>query len=316
MTTAPTFESISAKQLMNKVNAPSMPFQWSINPYRGCTHGCSFCYARTTHTFMGLTADDTFRQHVFMKENAAEVLERELHRKLRSHHGDYEALARAIGLVNIGTATDPYQPIEARQKLTRQCLEVLAHYQVPTSITTRSPLILRDIDILQQMRLQAIHISVNTLDKTIWRNLEPSTPSPVKRLEAIQTLSHEDLPVGVLLAPILPFLTDSNEHLSEVLDGVASHGAQFAIPSILRLNGEVKSWFLQTLRTHDPELESHYTRLYRGAYASTSYSRLILARAHKLLHQRRIPSYAPTDPVKPRILPSDNSHSVQLLLPI
>ncbi|MCL6625886.1 MAG: radical SAM protein, partial [Alicyclobacillus shizuokensis] len=194
---APKFDDISTRQVMNRVTAPGMPFQWSINPYRGCTHGCSFCYARVTHTYLGMGADDTFRSRIFVKADAPDVLAEQLERRLRRLGGDMDRLVREVGLVTLSTATDPYQPIEARRKLTRQCLNVLAAYQVPTSITTRSPLILRDIDILKQVRLHAINISVHTLDKQVWRRLEPATPAPEKRLAAVRKLAANGLPVGV-----------------------------------------------------------------------------------------------------------------------
>ncbi|WP_206916853.1 SPL family radical SAM protein [Alicyclobacillus suci] len=293
----PVFESITPKQVMNKVTAPEMPFQWSINPYRGCTHGCSFCYARVTHTYMGLAADDTFRHHVFVKENASDVLNAQLRRKLKHHQGDYARLQKDIGLVNIGTATDPYQPIEAHKRETRKCLEVLAHYGIQTSITTRSPLIRRDIDILKQMNIQSIHLSVNTLDKSVWRNLEPATPAPQKRLETIQTLADAGLPVGILLAPIIPHLTDSREQLHDVIRLAIQHGAHFIIPSVLRLSGEVKTWFLQTIQRHYPELVGKYQRLYQGAYAPQSYVRPLMDSVHAMLDELQMTTDIPPRPL-------------------
>ncbi|WP_284286132.1 SPL family radical SAM protein [Alicyclobacillus fastidiosus] len=285
MRTPPTFENISAKQVMNKVTSPAMPFRWSLNPYRGCTHGCSFCYARTTHTYMGMTPDDSFRQHIFIKENAADVLEAQLARKLKALRGNYAKLAEELGLLNIGTATDPYQPIEARRRETRKCLEVLARYHVPTSITTRSPLILRDLDILQQMNVHSVNISVNTLDKAVWRNLEPATPSPMKRLETVRALADAGVPTGILMAPILPFLTDSSEQVHEVVAAAAEYHSGFVIPSVLRLNPEVKTWFLRIIDQHYPELTAKYRQLYRGAYAPQSYVQPLMQSAKAVMHK-------------------------------
>ncbi|MFB5189757.1 SPL family radical SAM protein [Alicyclobacillus fastidiosus] len=305
MRTPPTFENISAKQVMNKVTSPAMPFRWSLNPYRGCTHGCSFCYARTTHTFMGMTPDDSFRQHIFIKENAADVLEVQLARKLKAHRGNYDKLAEEVGLLNIGTATDPYQPIEARRRETRKCLEVLARYRVPTSITTRSPLILRDLDVLQNMDIHSVNISVNTLDKAVWRNLEPATPAPAKRLETVRTLTDASVPAGILMAPILPFLTDSNEQLHEVISAAAEHHAAFLIPSVLRLNPEVKTWFLRTIDEHYPELTAKYRGLFRGAYAPQSYVQPLMQCAKALMHKFGLSSGSTFRSLEPRF---DRTH--------
>lgn len=305
MRTPPTFENISAKQVMNKVTSPAMPFRWSLNPYRGCTHGCSFCYARTTHTFMGMTPDDSFRQHIFIKENAADVLEVQLARKLKAHRGNYEKLAEEVGLLNIGTATDPYQPIEARRRETRKCLEVLARYRVPTSITTRSPLILRDLDVLQNMDIHSVNISLNTLDKAVWRSLEPATPAPAKRLETVRTLTDASVPAGILMAPILPFLTDSNEQLHEVISAAAEHHAAFLIPSVLRLNPEVKTWFLRTIDEHYPELTAKYRGLFRGAYAPQSYVQPLMQCAKALMHKFGLSSGSTFRSLEPRF---DRTH--------
>ncbi|WP_228268274.1 SPL family radical SAM protein, partial [Klebsiella pneumoniae] len=141
-----------------------MPFSWSINPYRGCFHGCSFCYARATHRFLDMKADDSFQNHIFVKSNAAESLEKQLEKLAKKYGRNPDVLAQQVGLVAIGTATDPYQPVEGKAKLTRECLKVLAKYQVPTTITTRSPLVLRDLDLLRQMPIVSINVSISTLD--------------------------------------------------------------------------------------------------------------------------------------------------------
>lgn len=292
MRKAPTFEDITSKQVMNKVTAASMPFRWSLNPYRGCTHGCSFCYARSTHTYMGLASDDTFRQHVFVKSSAAAVLEAQLTRQLRKHDGNYDKLANDIGLIAIGTATDPYQPIEARRRITRECLEVLARFQVPISITTRSPLILRDLDILQHMQVRSINISVNTLDKTVWRNLEPATPAPMKRLEAVQAMAVAGLTAGVFLAPIIPYLTDSVEQLHEVVTAATAHKTSFIMPSVMRLTPEVKAWFLQTIDLHYPQLSDKYQQLYRFAYPPFAYVNPLMNTVRMLMRKYCVSSHA------------------------
>lgn len=276
------YEPIRSKTILNKVNAPSMPFQWSINPYRGCQHGCSFCYARATHTFLGMEADDAFQNHIFLKANAAEALEAQLIKIARSRSG-----LKSIGHVAIGTATDPYQPAEAKAKLTRQCLEVLAKYKIPVSITTRSPLILRDIDVLRRMPVTSVNFSIHTLDMTIWRNMEPSTPAPRQRLKAVRELAEAGIPAGIFLAPILPLLTDRPADLQAVIEAAAEHRAQFVMASFLRFNRpEVKVWFFQMLSQTYPHLAEPYAKLYDGSPTlPPSYREPVMKKIRALLRQ-------------------------------
>jgi DNA repair photolyase len=287
------YEEMMAKQTMNRVKESRMPFNWSINPYRGCTHGCSFCYARTTHSFLGLYADDSFQHHIFLKSNAAEALEAQLVKLMNKYRGDLGQVARQVGLVAIGTATDPYQPVEAKAKLTRECLKVLAKYRIPTTITTRSPLILRDLDLLRDMHITSINVSINTLDSDITRCIEPATPFPLKRLETVRELVSHGLPAGIFIAPILPFLTDSKESLKELISTAKQHQAQFAEPSVLRLDPEVKMWYFQTLKQHYPNLLPAYTRLYPKRYSISIYNNILMKRVHSLLAKYQLPKQIP-----------------------
>jgi DNA repair photolyase len=276
------YEPLQSKTVLNKVTAPSMPFRWSINPYRGCQHGCSFCYARSTHSFMGIAADDTFQNHIFFKSNAVEALEEQLGKMARTKGG-----TKGLGHVAIGTATDPYQPVEAKAKLTRGCLEVLAKYEVPVTITTRSPLILRDVELLQQMNVLSVNVSISTLDRSVWRNFEPSTPFPAKRLETVQALQEAGVRTGVFMAPILPYVADRSSDLEALIEQAAKHRAAFAMCSFLRLSTqEVKVWFFQALREHYPHLVSNYAALYsNSSYAPKSYREPIQARLRDLLNR-------------------------------
>ncbi|KIL37159.1 radical SAM protein [Gordoniibacillus kamchatkensis] len=282
------YEPITSKSILNQVSAPSMPFRWSINPYRGCQHGCSFCYARSTHSFLGIAADDTFQNHIFLKSNAVEALEGQLRKMSRSRGG-----LRGLDYVAIGTATDPYQPVEANAKLTRGCLEVLAKYGVSVSLTTRSPLILRDLDLLSNMSVCSINISINTLDKKVWKALEPSTPSPMKRLETVQALSEAGITAGVFMAPILPHLTDRLEDLEELVRLTAQHRASFCLGArFLRLStSEVKVWFFETLRQHYPHLVAKYAALFSGSgYTPKHYREPIEAAIGRMLNQHGLDS--------------------------
>ncbi|WP_233532024.1 SPL family radical SAM protein [Paenibacillus alkalitolerans] len=275
------YEALQAKTILNAVKAPSMPFDWSINPYRGCQHGCSFCYARSTHTFLGEAADDTFQRHVFMKTNAAQSLDEQLAKLTLGGR-------RAVkGGIAIGTATDPYQQAEGKARLTRACLEVLSKYKADVSITTRSPLVLRDLDILRNMKSVSVNISINTLNKTVWRNLEPSTPSPVQRLETVRQLNEAGVPTSVFLAPIVPLLTDGGSDLQEVIHAAAEAGASFVMPSIMRLSTrEVKYWFFHCIGQHYPHLTEKMARLYeRSAYVPNDYKEPVMDTVKTLLKQ-------------------------------
>lgn len=247
------YEPMGAKSILNAVKAPSMPFDWSINPYRGCQHGCAFCYARSTHAFLGEAADDTFQHHIFWKDNAPDILRAQLKRMSK----------RLPRYVAIGTATDPYQQLEGRMQLTRGCLEVLAEFGVAASITTRSPLVLRDLDLLRRMPGSSVNISIHSLDPNIWRTFEPSSPSPKLRIDCAAKLEDAGVPAIVFMAPILPYLTDTPEKTEELISACAQAGVRELMPSFLRLSTpEVKSWFFSVLRQTYPQLVDRYGRLY------------------------------------------------------
>lgn len=290
------YEPIRPKMVLNPVKAPSMPFDWSINPYRGCQHGCSFCYARSTHAFIGETADDAFQKHVYWKEKAPDVLRAQL-MKMRGRLPSYVA---------IGTATDPYQQLEGKLKLTRACLEALADFGVPVSITTRSPLVLRDLDLLKRLPGSSVNVSIHTLDPVMWRTFEPQSPAPARRLDTVRQLNEAGVRTGVFMAPILPYLTDSAESVDELLAECAKARAAFVIPSILRLAApEVKSWFFQTLGQAYPQWTEAYGRLYwRSGYVPESYKRPLLGRIRKQIEDRGLSA---SDPRTERPGPAEGS---------
>jgi len=243
------------KSALNRVQG--IPFEWSLNPYRGCRHRCSYCYARTTHTFMGLDAGSDFDSVIFAKLNLPEVLRRELRRP---------GWLRAA--VAIGTATDPYQPIEGRYRLTRSCLTVLTEAANPANIITKGTLIVRDIDVLLELARRAgcsVNISLISLDDTIWRAFEPGTPPPAKRLEALHRLAGAGVPCGLALAPVLPRLTDSFQSLEAVMRAAADNGAQWLWSGTLHFEPAVRDWFLQALQRHFPQVLPAYERVFGAA---------------------------------------------------
>jgi DNA repair photolyase len=300
MSSSTHYEPVSCKTILNEVKAPSMPFEKSINPYRGCLHGCSFCYARSTHSFLGMEGDDTFQKHILLKSNAAEALETEVLKQLRPGKSK-----KPIGRIAIGTATDPYQPIEGKMKLTRECLKVAAKYQLSISITTRSPLVLRDIDILKEVPITSVNLSINTLDQKVWRSMEPSTPSPMKRLETVQQLREAGIPAGIFMAPILPYLTDRPEGLHDLILQASRHRAEFVMANFLRLSTrEVKVWFYQNLQHYYPELVKPYSALYgSAAHAPSSYREPIRKQIEVWLKQYHLSAYKAYEAEKPAGLP-------------
>jgi len=235
------------KTIIARNDSPDIPFDRSINPYKGCEHGCVYCYARPSHAYMGLSPGLDFESRLFAKPDAAQLLERELSKP------GYKPATMALG-----ANTDPYQPIERRHKITRAVLEVLARFNHPVAITTKSTLVCRDIDILAPMAakgLAAVGVSICTLDGQVARTLEPRAPRPEKRLETIAALSAAGIPVAVMVAPMIPVLTDSQ--MERVLERAARAGAVAAAYILLRLPLEVKELFAEWLDAHAPDMAKH-----------------------------------------------------------
>ncbi|GGE20170.1 radical SAM protein [Marinithermofilum abyssi] len=256
------------KSVLNRVREPAMSFDWSINPYRGCGHGCHFCYARGTHAWLGFHADDSFKNNIYVKRDAAEVLRQELKR------GKWKG-----GHIAVGTATDPYQQLEGKLQITRSIIEVLAEYQVPFSITTRSPLVLRDVDVLKVANIQAVNVSLSTLDEEVWCRTEPASPHPRQRLRTVEELNKAGIRAGLFLAPIIPYLTDAEEQLRAYMEAAKKHGAYYVVPSILRLKPEVKGWFFRQIQPYFPRVYPHLVRLYQeGARVGQEYQSSLMER--------------------------------------
>ena len=231
-----------ARRIISRNDSPDVPFSRSINPYRGCEHGCIYCFARPTHAYLNLSPGLDFETKLFYKENAVELLEKEL--AGRGYRPEP---------INLGANTDPYQPIERDRRLTRGLLEVLLRHRHPVTIVTKSQLVLRDCDLLRELaaeRLCRVMISVTTLDAQLKRGLEPRAPSPQARLRAIAGLAGAGVPVGVLAAPMIPALND--HELEAILRAAADAGARSAGFVLLRLPHEVRELFERWLREHAP----------------------------------------------------------------
>ena len=250
-----------ARGLITRNQSPDISFDRSINPYRGCEHGCTYCFARPTHAYLGLSPGLDFETKLVAKSNAAEVLEREL------ASPRYEA--RTIAL---GTATDPYQPIERERKLTRSVLEVLDRFSHPVGIVTKSALVTRDIDILARMaerNLAKVAMSVTTLDHRRARSLEPRASTPARRLEAIRKLTEAGIPTTVLVAPIIPALNDYE--IEAILEKAYEAGAREAGWVMLRLPREVRDVFTEWLMTHEPDRYRHVMSIVRAMRGGKDY---------------------------------------------
>jgi DNA repair photolyase len=276
------FYEIHAKSAINRVpRASQMPFGWTINPYRGCSHACLYCFARPTHTYLGFDAGRDFEREIVVKVNAPEVVRAELSRP--SWQGEHVAL---------GTNTDPYQWVEGRYKLMRGIWEAMRDARNPCSILTKSPLLLRDLDLMTQIAQVAeisANLSIPTLDAKAWRATEPHTPHPRARLEAVAELNRAGIPTGVLIAPLMPGINDAPEQLEPLLAAAVEAGATGIGGVALHLRGEVRELFFEFLRAQRPELVESYERLYaRGAYAPPDERRRLAA----LLRGEGIPAMA------------------------
>ena len=236
-----------ARSIIARNDSPDLPFSQSINPYQGCEHGCIYCYARPSHSYLGLSPGLDFESRIFGKENAVSLLRKELSRP-----------GYRCELVSLGANTDPYQPAEREHQITRGILEVLWEFRHPVGIVTKGSLIERDLDLLEPMArdgLVQVFISVGSLDGEIARTLEPRAAAPFRRVETLRRLSAHGVPCGVLVAPVIPFLNDKD--MEAVLEAAAGAGARMAGYTLLRLPWEVKDLFRTWLEQHYPLRASH-----------------------------------------------------------
>lgn len=257
------YQEVTCRSALNRVKG--MPFDWTLNPYRGCTHDCQYCFARRYHTQFELGTGDEFSRVILVKTNFVDVLRRELDRP--SWKRSYVAF---------GTATDPYQPIEGRCTLTRRSIEVLALSGTPFGLITKGPLVVRDTDVLLDATRRAgctVYVSVPSVDEDAWRLLEPGTAHPLQRLRAVRVLNDAGIRAGVLMAPIVPGITSHPAKLERTIKAIADHGAAFMGANLLYLKKGTKEHFMRFLEQYSPELWEKYQRLYAGAYAPEAYTR-------------------------------------------
>jgi DNA repair photolyase len=251
---ATTLEPEAAREVITRNDSPDVPFEQSINPYRGCEHACIYCYARPSHAYVGLSPGLDFETRLFYKADAARALEAQLARP-----------GYVVKPITLGANTDPYQPVERRMRVTRSILEVLARTRHPVTVITKSALVLRDLDLLKdlaQQRLASVAVSLTTLDNELKRVMEPRTASPQARLRAVAALREAGVPCGVLVAPVIPALND--HEIESILTEAAQAGAQWAGYVLLRLPYEIKDLFREWLAEHFPQRAAHVMSLIRA----------------------------------------------------
>ena len=255
------YQEVQCRSALNHVKG--MPFEWTLNPYRGCTHGCHYCYARRYQTQFELGSGDEFASIIFVKVNFVEVLRRELRRPswTKEH-------------IAFGTATDCYQPIEGYYKLTRRSLEALCEFANSVGVITQGPMVVRDADVLSDIGRRAgctVCVSVPTVDEDAWRALEPGTAHPLQRLRAVRELVDAGIRAGVLMNPIVPGISSRPALIERTVKAIADHGAQFIGCNVLFLEGGTREHFMLFLQREFPHLVDGYKELYAAKYAPSAY---------------------------------------------
>ena len=256
------YQEISCRSALNRVQG--MPFfNWTLNVYRGCTHGCHYCFARRYHVQFEMNAGDEFASVILVKINVADVLRHELDRPSWKRE-----------LVAVGTATDPYQPIEGHYKLTRHAFEAFARARTPVSLVTKGPMVVRDRDVLLEVGRRArctVYMSIPTVDEDAWRTLEPGTAHPLQRLRAVRELTDAGINAGVLMAPIVPGFTSSRSKIEHTIKAIADHGARFVGCNVMHLKGGTRTHFMNFISREFPAMRPRFEKLYATANAPAAY---------------------------------------------
>jgi DNA repair photolyase len=261
------YQEVTCRSALNRVQG--MPFNWTLNPYRGCTHGCHYCFARRYHVQFEMNSDDEFATVVLVKRNFVDVLRRELDRPswTREH-------------VAFGTATDPYQPIEGHYRLTRRSIEALARGRTPMGLVTKGPMVVRDRDVLTELARAAgctVYMSVPTVDDDAWRILEPGTAHPLQRLRAVRELVAAGVNAGVLMAPIVPGFSSSKAKLERTIKAIADHGARFVGCNVMYLQDGTRTHFMKFIEREFPSMRPRFEKLYARKYPPDAYRKEVKA---------------------------------------
>jgi len=255
------YQEVTCRSALNRVKG--MPFEWTLNPYRGCTHGCHYCFARRYHAQFEMDAGDEFASVILVKQNIVAVLARELDRP--SWRRDYVAF---------GTATDPYQPIEGHYKLSRAMIETLGRGRTPFGLITKGPMVVRDIDVLIEHARAArntVYMSVPTVDEDAWQQLEPGTAHPLQRLRAVRALVEAGVNAGVLMAPIVPGFSSARGKLERTIRAIADHGARFVGCNVMYLQDGTRDHFMRFIDRDFPAMKPRFEKLYAKKYPPEAY---------------------------------------------
>jgi DNA repair photolyase len=285
------YQEITCRSALNPVRG--MPFHWTLNPYRGCTHGCHYCFARRYHAQFEMDSDDEFASVILVKRNFLEVLRKEL---------DRPSWVREQ--VALGTATDPYQPIEGHYRLTRGTIEALAHARTPMGLVTKGPMVVRDRDVLMDLTRAAscmVYMSVPTVDEEAWRLLEPGTAHPLQRLRAVRELVDSGVNAGVLMSPIVPGFTSSRAKVERTIKTIADHGARFVGCNVMYLEDGTRRHFMKFIEREFPAMAPRFERLYVKKYPPEKYQNEVRSMVRVLqerygLAKRQRPEEAPREP--------------------
>lgn len=273
-----TFHEVRARSALNRVPPGPMPFEWTINPYRGCSHGCVYCFARGSHEWLELDTGTGFDREIVVKVNVVDVLRREL----ATPSWTRERVA-------LGTNTDPYQRAEGRYRLMPGIITALAESGTPLSVLTKGPLLRRDLPLISAAGHDLptwIGVSIAIVEESLHHQLEPGTPGPRARLDLVRAVRDHGLPCRVMLAPVLPWLTDREDQLDQALGSIAAAGASGATAMALHLKPATKRWFMGWLARERPDLVTRYEALYGGGtYAPKSYRDMLAARVRPMLHK-------------------------------
>jgi DNA repair photolyase len=286
------YQEVTCRSAINPVKG--MPFRWTLNPYRGCTHGCHYCFARRYHVQFEMNAGDDFASVILVKQNFVEALKRDLDRPSWKRE-----------LIAFGTATDPYQPIEGRYKLTRGAIVALANARTPIGLITKGPMVVRDADVLGDLTRAAgctVHMSVPTVDEDAWRTLEPGTAHPLQRLRAVRQLADAGVNVGVLMMPIVPGFTSSRSKIERTIKAIADHGARFIGSNVMHLQDGTRDHFMKFLDQQFPAMRPRFERLYKRKYAPEEYRKEVKAMVRVL--QDRYGVTPRRDPERMEVAPS------------
>jgi DNA repair photolyase len=263
---AATYQEVRCKSALNRVKGKAY-MQWSLNPYRGCTHGCHYCFARRYHAHLELGAGDQFASVIFVKTNFVEVLRKQLDRPSWKKEG-----------IGFGTATDPYQPIEGTYKISRGVIQALRDAATPVGIVTKGPMVVRDIDVLQDLSKVAscrVHMSVPTVDEDAWEKLEPGVAHPLQRLKAVRQLVDAGIDCGVLMAPIVPGFSTQPAKIEATIKAIADSGATSIGAMVMHMDGGTKDHFMALLQREYPELVAQYEELYASRYVRKDYEKRV-----------------------------------------